>query len=263
MENNYDPEIYDIMHSESFGGDIEWYCQLASIQGGPVLELGAGTGRTVLPIAQAGIEIHALEKDQGMLEKLRSKLSNESPETQKNVKIIEGDMRQFDIPTRYKVIQIPFRTFLNNRTHEDQLSCLHCCHSHLLSDGVLAMNMFHPSLDYMSQNRGSFEGVWRWRGEQVHPEGGIIVQSESNRFDTVKQQVSSRLRFEHFDRSGNLLSVHLQLLELSYLYPGDIRDLLNEAGFSSIQIWGGFDGRVIDRDGGELVVQAHKSDAVT
>jgi len=258
MENNYDPDIYDIMHSESFGGDIEWYCQLASKQGGPVLELGAGTGRTVLPIARAGIEIYALEKDQGMLEKLRLKLSNESPETQKNVKIIEGDMRRFDIPTRFKVIQIPFRAFLNNRTREDQLSCLSCCHSHLLSDGILAMNMFHPSLDYMSRNRGSLEGVWRWRGEQVHPKGGMIVLSESNRYNTVKQQLSSRLRYEHFDKNSNLLTVHLQLLELSYLYPGDIRDLLNEAGFTSIKIDGDFDGRVLDRDGDELVVQALK-----
>ena len=45
--------------------------------------------------------------------------------------------------------------------------------------------------------------------------------------------------------------------------PGDIRNLLNEAGFSSIQIYGGYDGKIIDRDDDELVIQAIKSNDVT
>jgi len=144
MENNYDPEIYDIMFSGSLEGDIEWYLQLAIRQGGPMLELGAGTGRTVLPIARAGIDICALEKDNGMLKKIRQKLLNISPEMQKRITIIQGDMRQFTISTRFQMIQIPFRTFLYNRTRKEQLSCLQCCYSHLKNGGGIGLEHVPP-----------------------------------------------------------------------------------------------------------------------
>ena len=60
MSTNYDPELYDQVTPASVGGDLEWYLSLARAAGGAVLELGAGTGRTLLPIARAGVEIDVL-----------------------------------------------------------------------------------------------------------------------------------------------------------------------------------------------------------
>lgn len=254
--NNCQAEIYDILHPGSLGGDVEWYARLGCRTGGPVLELGAGTGRTVLPIARAGIEIHALEKDPEMLEKLRARLQHESPETRKLVRCIEGDMRQFQLPERFQLVQVPFRGFLCNRTRDEQISCLRSAREHLLPGGIFAMNVFHPSLAYMSRNHGPLEGVWRYLGECSHPEGGAIVTSEANRYDTVSQTVSSRIRCEHFDAGGKLITTRMVRLELAYLYPGDIRDLLRESGFSEVQIDGGYAGEPIDREGAELVVRA-------
>jgi len=258
MFSNYDPDLYDVFFEDSFAGDVEWYRQLAIESGGPVLELGAGTGRIVIPIARAGIAIHALDADTGMLERLREKLLREPTPTCDLVTIGRGDMRSFDLTESFAMIQIPFRTFLNNLTREDQLACLRCCHAHLRDEGVLAINVFHPSLEYMSQNSGALEGVWRLREERSHPAGGKILLSDCNQYDTINQRVSSRLRYEHFDDSGELLHVHLQSLELVYLYPGDIRGLLDEAGFGSVRIDGDYQGQAPAHDGCELVVQARR-----
>ena len=72
----YKPELYDIVTPTSFRGDAEWYRDKARECGGPVLELGAGTGRITLRIAQAGVSVHAFDADPAMLDALRQKLAN-------------------------------------------------------------------------------------------------------------------------------------------------------------------------------------------
>ena len=81
----YKPELYDIVTSASFRGDAEWYRDKARQCGGPVLELGAGTGRITLGIAQDGVPVHALDADPAMLETLRQKLAQQPPELRSNL----------------------------------------------------------------------------------------------------------------------------------------------------------------------------------
>lgn len=254
--SNYNPTLYDLITAAGQSGDVAWYARLASRQGSPILELGAGTGRIVIPVAEAGYEIHALEYDTGMRETLAKRLDGLSDAIQAKVQVIAGDMRSFTLPTRYALIQIPYRAFLHNLTREDQLACLSCCRRHLQTDGLLAFNVFHPSLEYMSRNHSLLRGVWRWSAEVDHPDGGVVVYSEANRYDPVLQRVSSRHRYEHFDESGHQVDVYYQRLELAYLYPGDLRDLLREAGYHEVTLYGGFDEQPFSSDGQELVVLA-------
>jgi predicted RNA methylase len=65
MNRRYEPELYDLVTPPSWFGDVEWYRKRAEDSGGPVLELGAGTGRITLPVAQSGVRIYALDSDPG------------------------------------------------------------------------------------------------------------------------------------------------------------------------------------------------------
>ena len=107
----YDPTMYDLMTSASQGGDVDWYLGLARQTGGPVLELGAGTGRVVVPMAEAGFQIDALEYDAGMCEALRRRLEALPEETQNRIRVIAGDsasLRWTDDTPRYRY---PFARF--------------------------------------------------------------------------------------------------------------------------------------------------------
>jgi SAM-dependent methyltransferase len=84
----YKPELYDIVTPTSFRGDAEWYRGKARECGGPVLELGAGTGRITLGIAQASVSVHALDADPAMLDALRQKLANQPSEVQERVVVM-------------------------------------------------------------------------------------------------------------------------------------------------------------------------------
>ena len=82
--------------------------------------------------------------------------------------------------------------------------------------------------------------------------------SDASRYDTVKQRVRSMIRAEEFAADGTLVRTHMMRLELAYLYPADIRQLLERTGFDLIRISGDFTGRPFERDGDELVVEARK-----
>jgi ubiquinone/menaquinone biosynthesis C-methylase UbiE len=59
-------EFYDF--ETTLVEDIPFYVEYAKKSGGPVLELGCGTGRALIPIAKAGIEIWGLDISKSMLE---------------------------------------------------------------------------------------------------------------------------------------------------------------------------------------------------
>ena len=72
----------------------------------------------------------------------------------------------------------------------------------------------------------------------------------------MNRRIHSLLRYEEYASDGALTRTFLHRLELSYLYPSDIRRLLQAARFTSIDIRGGFDQRPFERDTDELVVEA-------
>lgn len=256
MSENYDPEIYDFATPGTFRGDIDWYRRLARESGGPVLELGAGTGRVTIPIAEAGVSVCALDCDRGMLDHLRRKVCGLAADVRERLVVVDADMRSFRLEQRFALVISPCRAFLHNLTTDDQLACLRAAYAYLQPGGRIALNFFHPSLEYMAQHSGPFAGIWRWSATHTLADGGTLVRSDANRYDSVRQRVHSLIRYERYNAHGDLERTYLQRLELAYLYPQDIRHLLERAGFEGIEIAGDFSGRPFQNDADELVVTA-------
>ncbi|HZR25338.1 MAG TPA: class I SAM-dependent methyltransferase [Vicinamibacterales bacterium] len=252
----YRPDLYDAVTPGPFQGDVDWYRRQAEASGGPVLELGAGTGRVTLPIADAGISIHALDLNRAMLDALTAKLATRPEAVRQRVTIVTADMRTFELAERFALVIAPFRAFLHNITEADRLACLRRVRDHLRRGGRFAFNVFHPSLEMMSRHTGPLAGVWRVRETHALPGGGFVVRSEANRYDTVNQIVHSLHRYEEYSADGVQVRTSLHRLDLAYLYPPDIRRLLTEAGFANITIAGSFDGREFAHDTDELVIEA-------
>ncbi|HUV93888.1 MAG TPA: class I SAM-dependent methyltransferase, partial [Anaerolineae bacterium] len=84
-----DARFYDY-YSTGVPGDVRFYVEEARRAGSPVLELGCGTGRILIPTAQAGIDIVGLDRSPAMLAIAKEKLSELGPETQQRIELVES-----------------------------------------------------------------------------------------------------------------------------------------------------------------------------
>jgi ubiquinone/menaquinone biosynthesis C-methylase UbiE len=114
--------------------DLPFYVDLAKKAGGPVLEIGCGTGRVLLPIARQGIEIHGVDNSLPMLSVLRNHLKQESREVRQNVRLHRGDMRHIRLNKKYPLVIMPFRPLQHMRTVDDQVRVLASAAFHLKKD---------------------------------------------------------------------------------------------------------------------------------
>src|SRR5262249_7213750 len=123
-------------------GDVQFYIEEANKAGAPVLEIGCGTGRILLPVAKTGVEIVGLDRSPTMLAILRQKLAKLSTESQRKIELIEGDMRNFALGRRFNLVMIPYRAFLHLLTPKEQRQALTCIYEHLADNGRLIFNIF-------------------------------------------------------------------------------------------------------------------------
>src|SRR5688572_3697627 len=92
---NFIADIYDHVTTYRERTDVEFFVDEARKTGGPVLEIGCGTGRVLIPTARTGIEIAGLDLSDHMLERCRANLSSESDDVRSRVTLVKGDMRNF------------------------------------------------------------------------------------------------------------------------------------------------------------------------
>jgi len=154
-ESHYDAitsiaEFYDATLVYQERKDVEFYVAEARASGSPVLELGCGTGRVLLPTARAGLEITGLDASANMLARCRAKLDAEPEAVRARAVLVRGDLAGFDLGRQFALITVPFRPFQHLLTVEQQLGCLRSARRHLAPRGRLIFDVFHvdPSSVY-------------------------------------------------------------------------------------------------------------------
>lgn len=139
-------EFYDYVVPYRERPDVGFYVEAARQAQGPVLELGCGTGRVLLPVARAGCEVVGLDSSSVMLDLCQKKLAQEPADVRARVQLVEADMRQFDLGRAFSLLTIPFRSFQHLLTVEDQLACLNTIHRHLVPGGRVILDVYDPYL---------------------------------------------------------------------------------------------------------------------
>ena len=145
-------DLYDHIVGYRDRPDVAFWVEAAVESGGPVLELGCGTGRVLIPTARTGIEIVGLDLSTHMLAVCRERLAGEPQEVQDRVQLVEADMRHFDLGQTFPLVATPFRPFQHLTTMEDQRSCLESVHRHLSEEGRLILDIFNPSLAWLARD---------------------------------------------------------------------------------------------------------------
>ena len=145
-------EIYDILTGADWteaGGDVYFLRERFRNITGPVLELGCGSARAAIPLAEAGFVVHGIDASSAMLSVARAKQQRLPASVARRLFLTQGDMRGFEFTIQFGGVYSTFRSFQNLLCPEDQEGCLRCVHRHLRTDGILVLNLFEPRYDLL------------------------------------------------------------------------------------------------------------------
>jgi SAM-dependent methyltransferase len=252
-------DLYDHVPAYRDRTDVDFFVTAARESGGPVLEVGCGSGRVLIPTARAGITIVGLDASAAMLAVCRRRLEAEPAEVRARVELIRGDMRGFDLGRgRFRLVTLPFRPFQHLLTTDDQLAALGAIHRHLAPGGRVILDAFNPSLDALTQPVTPEEHLdmpptTLSDGRRLERRSRIVAKDRAAQIN----QVEIIYYLTHPDGRQERL-VHA--FPMRYLFRFELEHLLARAGFAVEHLYGGYDGSAFGTaHPGELVFVARKT----
>lgn len=232
-------EFYDHITAYRDRQDVSFYVEQAQLARGPVLEIGCGTGRVLLPIARAGVTITGMDGSASMLALCRARLAQESGEVQKRVHLIESDMQSFDLAQRFHLITLPFRPFQHLLTVEEQLACLQCIHQHLVPEGRVVIDVFNPLLTTLVHDDVLKES--EPEPEFTMPDGRKVERRfRLTARDHIRQVNDIELIYYVTSPDGRTERI-VHAFAMRYFFRFELEHLLARAGFVVEALFGNYD----------------------
>jgi len=204
--------------------DISFYVEEALASGGPVVELGVGTGRIAIPTAMAGVHVIGVDASAGMLAVCAEQARRAG--VGERLDLRQGDLRRPPVEERVPLVTCPFRAYLHLASDEERLEALAAARELLLPGGRLVFDVFAPSADDIEETDG------RW----IEREPGIFERAD---WDANAQTLTLSVRGAAGESS----------MTLWWLEPQRWQTLLAQSGLSLEACYGWFDRRPYD--GGE------------
>ncbi len=226
---------------------IDWLRGLARMTGGPVLELGVGTGRVAVPLAKDGHAVTGIDRSRAMLARAERYARRERTA----VRLVEADMRSFSLDQAFALIAIPFNTFLM-LAPDERWACLARCREHLAAAGRLAVDVFQPDPERIAGLDGGVREEWRRHDAET---GRIVTKFSSTRANV--DQVTLRWWFDEEDADGGVRRIGRETT-LHYLYRREAELLFSAAGFEVELLHGDYDGAAVTPSSPKLLIVARR-----
>jgi SAM-dependent methyltransferase len=232
-------QFYDQSLSYLKRHDVPFFVGMAKRHGGPVLELACGTGRVLIPIVRAGIEVTGLDFSSSMLSICRQKLARAPAEARSKARLVRADMRRFHLRRWYRQAFIPYYSFQLLLTVKDQLACLKSVGWHLVSGGRLVLDLFNPNVPRMMERQNRVFGNVGPRFKLA--DGRIVTRRvRFSAVDTHRQLVEIE-SVSYVKHPGGHRERLAYPIRLRFLYRFEAEHLLARAGFRLEKVYGDYD----------------------
>jgi SAM-dependent methyltransferase len=226
-------ELYDPW-SRSVVEDVPFYVAEARKAGGPIVELGVGTGRIAVPTAAAGVAVIGVDSSAGMLEVCRRYARVEGVEELLDLRL--GDLASPPVSERVRLVTCPFRAYLHLQDEESRVAAFEAARELLVPGGKLIFDVFAPRRDDIEETHR------RW----IEREPGIFERAD---WDEETRTLVLSVRGD----SGETT------MRLKWLPAPEWQRTLERAGFDVERVYGWFDYRLY-RGGEDMVFIARRRD---
>ncbi len=236
-------EFYDLVYSGHY--DLEFYLREARNARGPVLEVACGTGRVLLKLLQEGIDVTGVDLSKNMIGMLKKKA--QALGLQPDVRL--ADMRDFHIDRKFRLVILPYRSFLHLRNDEERRKALLNFKEHLEPGGRLILHLYNAS----REDREMSGGYHHFDSEELSMPDGTPYRLDWF-LDYDRKQGVGHYRIVLLENNRE----HRYEMDLAYLPVKKVRALLELCGYRNIKLYCGFDYGQFDEDCKEAVWIAEK-----
>ena len=246
-------QLYDVF---AFDGDLPLYLDLARRQGARVLEVACGSGRVLVPLVRAGLDVVGVDISPHMLALARAKL--DAARLPGSAELIQADMRTFRLEQRdFDLAIVPVKSFAYLTEASDQLRCLESIHAHLRPGGLLALDLMHPLPEWTAAPRGAMRDDLL---QHVADRGFTLSRVES----VVSTDLANQIRvirsiYETVDDTGKVLDKRFVEWPYRWVHRFEAEHLLHRAGFTVEAVYGGYHREPFTSDSAAMVFLASKA----
>ncbi len=243
-----DAELYDFEYRDH-RHDIGWYRNLAkklaltpAVAGLKILELGAGTGRITIPLAQDGHHVTALDRMPSMLARLRSKLEG-YPAVTLPIEPVLGDICEMPLAAdRFDLVIAPFNVLMHLYRWQDLLACFREVRRVLAPGGRFALDVLLPDIEWLTWDPTERHSVTYFK----HPRTGeSMVYSTNHTYDVSTQVCHVRIYYDDAPKRPRAFKPPpepRQVVHLAHrqIFPEELRMLITTAGLELESLTGNF-----------------------
>ncbi len=244
-------DFYDWENAQTLDRrDVRFWQRMAVRTGGPVLELGCGTGRVTIPVARAGARVFGVDRSAEMLSHARRRMRRARVEG--SVAWLRGDIRflPFRNAARFGLVMAPYGILQSLVRESDLKATLTSVNRVLATGGVFGLDLV-PDLPVWKEYRNRV----RFRGSR---RGG---KSRITLIESVRQDRAKKLTIfdqEYVEqRGGERTSHHFSLVFRTLTIPQMTRRL-ERAGFRIRAILGDYEGEPWDPRADVWLILAEK-----
>lgn len=235
---------YDL-EFDSFDADLDMYRQFVQTMGGPVLELGCGSGRVLRALVDLDVDLTGVDESASMLEIARERVG-------KHVVLEQQDMRYLVQPAApYAIVFCAVNTFLHMQDSESQLLALQSINSVTAHDGVFLLDVLTPDPDYLA----SIDGRVEIELDTELADGSRLTKWTSRTHDLATQTIFTTAYYDTTAGDG-ALSRRIASYASRYIHLYEMEHLLARTGWDIVSIYGGYDLHPFDNSSDRMIVLA-------
>jgi SAM-dependent methyltransferase len=212
VAERYDERTASMAEPEVLDPLVDFLADLAG--DGPALELGIGTGRIALPLAQRGVQVHGIDLSEAMVARLRAKQHTEP------IDVTIGDFATTTVDGTFSVAYLVANTIMNLTTQEEQVACFRNVAAHLGSGGCFVVEVLVPGLQRLPP------------GETFQP---FAVSPTHLGFDEVDVATQSLTSHHYWIDDGR---VQVLSPPFRYVWPSELDLMAQLAGMTLRERWG-------------------------
>lgn len=224
FEKYEDPEYYDLEYQD-YLNDLPFLAEWANKQKGIIVDLGCGTGRVTIPLAQQGHKLIGVDLHEGMLNQAREKTANNSLSVEWTLQ----DCTKLSLNVLVPLMYMTGNSFQHFLTNESQNQLLQSIHNHLEENGVFIFNTRFPILNELAEVEESTRIYLDKRSRKIR-------EKTIETYRPLTQILHCTSVREILEGTG-VGSIEQDSISLRYVFPLEMERLLTQNGFAILETY--------------------------